>query len=434
MHKHYCENDSEALIALFDEPFAWFGAGEDEYALGRDTVAGIFREFAGKVPRCNLTDEEYEAIELAPGVYLCTGRAWIATDPSTNVYLRVHQRITTVFRKADGAWRCNHIHISNPYSEMVQGDVGFPTGMARQTAEYLQEQIEVQRREIAEQAAEIESMYNTVPCAIIRYRRTEAGYEQLMSNPAVVRLLGTTEEGLAAIDWSRGYCSRVVAEDVPAMEEAVRGLREVGDRASVVCRIQRDEGDVRYMESDHIVVGLDERGLIVQEVVFDITDRIELERALVRLGYEDVLTGLYNRNRFNEDLNSERLVYAERLGVACLDLNGLKNVNDRLGHSAGDDLIRRTGRIIGEHFAGRAYRIGGDEFVIIETGMGEDVFSQAVDEMCAALVQEGISIAAGLSWHAPATNPEEQVIEADHGMYRAKAEFYSQAGNDRRHR
>lgn len=98
VRKHYCENDTEALIALFDEPMAWFGAGEDEYATGRDTISAIFREFAGKVPKCNLSGEEYSAMELGPDVYLCTGRMWITTDPATNIYLQVHQRITTIFR------------------------------------------------------------------------------------------------------------------------------------------------------------------------------------------------------------------------------------------------------------------------------------------------------------------------------------------------
>lgn len=103
VRKHYCENDTEALIALFDEPMAWFGAGEDEYATRRDTISAIFREFAGKVPKCNLSGEEYSAMELGPDVYLCTGRMWITTDPSTNIYLQVHQRITTIFRWTNGA-------------------------------------------------------------------------------------------------------------------------------------------------------------------------------------------------------------------------------------------------------------------------------------------------------------------------------------------
>ena len=69
------------------------------------------------------------SIGIVPDVYLCTGRLWVATDPSTNMYLRVHQRIATIFRWAHERMYCCHIHISNPYSEMHEEDVGFPTQM-----------------------------------------------------------------------------------------------------------------------------------------------------------------------------------------------------------------------------------------------------------------------------------------------------------------
>ena len=118
-HKHYCENDVEAIIELFDDRLSWFGAAENEYNVGTETVSGIFRQFAGMVPKCSIDDEEYDVIDISPDVYICSGRAWIATDPSTNAYLCVHQRITAVFHWVDDTPRCCHIHISNPYSASV---------------------------------------------------------------------------------------------------------------------------------------------------------------------------------------------------------------------------------------------------------------------------------------------------------------------------
>ena len=158
VQKHYCENDPEAIIAQMDEDFLWFDAAEQEYLVGKAAVAEIFRKFVGQVPRCNVSDEEYHAICIAPDAYVCTGRMWIATDPSTQISLRVHQRITTVFRWVDGQPRCCHIHISNPYAEMSQEDVGFPTKMAQQSYQYLQEQIEAQKRQIAAQTAILQRM------------------------------------------------------------------------------------------------------------------------------------------------------------------------------------------------------------------------------------------------------------------------------------
>ena len=176
MHRHYCENDVDGILAWFDDRFLWLGTGEEEYASGTETVKAIFRQFAGKVPKCNISDEHYDAIAIAPGVFLCTGRLWIATDPSTNVYLRVHQRVAMVFRAVEGTLRCCHIHISNPYAEMTEGDVGFPTRVARQTYEYLQQCVEEQKKRIAEQTAELRSIYDTVSCGIIRLMRKGAAF------------------------------------------------------------------------------------------------------------------------------------------------------------------------------------------------------------------------------------------------------------------
>ena len=131
LHKHYCENDVEAIIQLFDDKLSWIGAAEHEYDIGAEKISGIFRQFACMVPKCNIRDEEYHVIDISPDVYLCTGRAWISTDPSTNIYLCVHQRITAAFRWVDGSPRCCHIHTSNPYSEMTEEDVGFPTQMGQ---------------------------------------------------------------------------------------------------------------------------------------------------------------------------------------------------------------------------------------------------------------------------------------------------------------
>ena len=50
VRKHYCENDIEPVIALMDDEIVWFGAAEQEYATGIETVGGIFRQFSGQVP------------------------------------------------------------------------------------------------------------------------------------------------------------------------------------------------------------------------------------------------------------------------------------------------------------------------------------------------------------------------------------------------
>ena len=85
----------------------------------------------------------------SPDVCLCTGRMWISTDPATGVYLQVHQRISTCIRWVEGKPRCCFLHISNPYTEMREGETGFPTEMAQQSRDYLRQQVEAQKKQIA---------------------------------------------------------------------------------------------------------------------------------------------------------------------------------------------------------------------------------------------------------------------------------------------
>jgi diguanylate cyclase (GGDEF)-like protein/PAS domain S-box-containing protein len=112
-------------------------------------------------------------------------------------------------------------------------------------------------------------------------------------------------------------------------------------------------------------------------IIRDISQRKMMERRLRHLAYHDKLTGLGNRDLFNEDmtafLDDEGIPSEDKkAGLLFLDLDGFKHVNDSLGHSAGDELLVETARRI--RFCLRdsdsAYRFGGDEFVVFLTAIG----------------------------------------------------------------
>ena len=100
----------------------------------------------------------------------------------------------------------------------------------------------------------------------------------------------------------------------------------------------------------------DYRGRTLTCVIRDITQRKTLERRLRHLAYHDKLTGLGNRDLFNEDMK-----------VLFGDLDGFKKVNDTLGHAAGDELLIETARRLRVCLRDidTAYRFGGDEFVVV---------------------------------------------------------------------
>lgn len=432
IHKHYCENDVESVISIFDDRFSWIGAGENEYALGAETVKDIFRKFSGRVPRCNISDEQYDVLRITDEVYLCTGRIWISTDPSTNAYLRVHQRITLLFRLNDRMPYCCHIHISNPYVEMDSSDVGFPTKLARQSYEYLQECVEQQSRQIREQTKELSSIYNTVPCAIMRFRKTDKGCKILSCNPAAANMLGYEREQVEQLKWEDGICSNVLENDVPKLREALKTLKKAGDLVDITYRIRHSSGKIVYVNSSNLCISEDGEGQVIQRIAYDITDRVEIEETLKRKSYEDALTGLFNRNKLNKEIESGAYSGVSELGIVYFDINGLKCVNDHCGHSAGDELIYRAARHIAHVFYEKAYRIGGDEFAAIIYGISEKEFIKYVEDVCRNAKKDGIDISAGYSWRETGCNLKEQFEEADKSMYINKQRFYSDSKNDRR--
>lgn len=434
MRKHYCENDVAAIIETLDEDdcFTWFGAGENEYAVGSKKVAAIFREFEGKILACTISDEHYEAIEPAPGVFLVSGQMWITTDPATNTFMRVHQRVTMGHRIHGGKLRCFHIHISNPYIEMTQEDVGFPAQMAKQSYDYLQEVIERQTRRLESQAAELKNIYSTIPCVIMRMRRTEHGYEPLMINPAAAELIGIPNERILELDWSKGYCELFAEEDALMADKLMKTLKKPGDRIEMVCKLRKASGDFIYVSSNNELVSRDEHGDIIQKIAFDVTRQVKLEQVLERQSFEDSLTGLFNRNKLIQELQTKRHDSFEQLGIAYLDINGLKAINDQKGHRAGDELIRRAADDIKICFSGKAYRIGGDEFAIIDDESTRDEFEKKLAAICQAMKKDGISISMGFSFRTENCSIEEQFDSADKRMYDAKGRFYRKASNDRR--
>jgi diguanylate cyclase len=159
-------------------------------------------------------------------------------------------------------------------------------------------------------------------------------------------------------------------------------------------------------------------------------DNLCLHHHIRTIANSDPLTGLANRRAVNEFL--ERHAGDNGLAVALIDLDGFKQVNDQHGHDMGDALLATVAQRLVQHFVepGLVGRLGGDEFIVIMTGVGsEEQLDAAATGLLAALcVPAGIGavqLPLGASiGHALGRGGEESVAvllkRADEALYAAK--------------
>ena len=183
-------------------------------------------------------------------------------------------------------------------------------------------------------------------------------------------------------------------------------------------------------KSGHIVVG-------IKNITSSIQDENEYKEAVgqaIEMAVIDDLTGVKNRNAYVKHEN-ELTVAAEndeniKFAIVILDVNGLKRVNDTMGHKAGDMLLRDAAKLICDVYKGNSiYRIGGDEFAVILMDDAYDNRDALLEEFRGRVTENmdsgAVTIASGLAVFQVETDiGAENVFErADAAMYLNKREM-----------
>lgn len=168
----------------------------------------------------------------------------------------------------------------------------------------------------------------------------------------------------------------------------------------------------------------------------DVTERYEARQTLHRHAEQDLLTGVANRRQFDrrlEELAARAPRTGTLLGLLYCDVDHFKDVNDNLGHAAGDEILASVAQ--GIRSAVRdvdvVARLGGDEFVIILDGVRGVADAQAVAEKVAKAASRPIRIAGititprlsiGVALGRRGEDPHAALARADDALYRAKRE------------
>jgi len=235
----------------------------------------------------------------------------------------------------------------------------------------------------------IQVLINTIPVPIF-YKDTEGHY--LGCNSAFEKhiclskgeIVGRTDHDIIPPE---------LAEILQQVDKAIMEEKEARIQENSLVCADGTRHDVifykaPYLNSDGSVGG-------VAGAILDITERKETEAKLRYLSTHDMLTGLYNRAYYDEELDRLKKGRTFPVTIVIADVDRLKLVNDRQGHAAGDELLKLTAQVMKGAFRNEdlVARIGGDEFAVIlpdtATQAAQEVIERIRKSLAAILGDDG---------------------------------------------
>ncbi len=214
------------------------------------------------------------------------------------------------------------------------------------------------------------------------------------ASPGLFAMLGLTADAAVGSD----FLHLVHPDDVAKATERFSSLDAgVGTSVRFDGRLRHTDGGWRYVETTttNLIDDPAVRGVISN--LHDVTERVEAARRLAHQAMHDDLTKLPNRALLFDRLD-QALARAERSGRPCallfVDLDQFKQVNDNLGHPAGDQLLKTVaGRLLQAIRPGDSVgRLGGDEFVVLAENIDELATVTAIAERVRACIAEPVTV------------------------------------------
>jgi diguanylate cyclase (GGDEF)-like protein/PAS domain S-box-containing protein len=256
----------------------------------------------------------------------------------------------------------------------------------------------------------------------------------LKVNAALCELSGYDEEAILALTFQAMTHPDDLDDELAQVQRLLAG------------EIDRHTSEKRFLDAEGRLIWVHRSGSLIRDAdgkplhfvvhIQDISERKRLADTLQDLADSDPLTSLWNRRRFEEELERQigrRRRYGDETALLVIDLNRFKPVNDTYGHGVGDELLKAVATALSNRIRSTdsIARLGGDEFVVMLTNVSHaeamllsDELQDAIAGVRVSVGDEVITITASVGMTiltGDAADARDAMTRADTAMYDVKA-------------
>lgn len=302
--------------------------------------------------------------------------------------------------------------------------------------------------ELSQKNANLNDIVESIPIGVCVFRddngiRTTLAVNQNLVN--VANIAGMQVDNKKR-EWTKAELGMVLnkdlfalceSEDIPMLQDMLQECEEK-PLAKATFRLHGSSlGNVVYIYTTCSVKISDDGSktyyMTFQNATTEENYRKELfekQSQLFELSYFDSMTGVKNRNAYNDFVEFCRAYKIQNVGFAFCDLNGLKTVNDSMGHYYGDQMIKYFTSILKEFFENdQIFRISGDEFVVVCPDIDRIVFQNRMGEVIDRMQCENNLASIGFIWKKEVSDIPRRTQQAEQLMYVEKQRYYEISKN-----